>query len=157
MDYDANVSLHNSHFRRINREYSKDILKFCFENLLKFQTNLIQISKNFLPECHWRWNFKQCLSKDSNLTAKSKSEILSANVTATIFWDSNGMLLIDFLESRQTIADYNLLWNNTRKITYSFNRKNSGKIPHIQLTLQNLIWISCVNIVVKFYLVLPII
>jgi histone-lysine N-methyltransferase SETMAR len=70
---------------------------------------------------------KQWLPRGGSGPVKAKADRSRAKVMATIFWDSQGILLVDFLEGQRTItsAYYESV---LRKLTKALAEKRPGKL-----------------------------
>jgi len=70
---------------------------------------------------------KQWLPRGGSGPVKAKSERSRGKVMATVFWDAEGILLVDFLESKKTItsAYYECV---LRKLSKKISEKRPGKL-----------------------------
>nr|XP_027219110.1 uncharacterized protein LOC113811542 [Penaeus vannamei] len=89
---------------------------------IKFMVKLVD--ETWLYYCHPEDNIQSKLPRGRSRPVKSKSECSRGKVMVTVFWNAEGILLVDFLENKKTItaAHYEGV---LRKLSQKNYRKNA--------------------------------
>ncbi|XP_045459255.1 histone-lysine N-methyltransferase SETMAR-like [Melitaea cinxia] len=119
-------------------ETSEEFLDLCKDNLEEICTRIVTVDETWIrqydPES--KQESMQWIEKGERPPKKFKVEISASKLMATIFWDCEGVLLIDYLPKKTTMnAEYyaRLL----KKVREVIVEKRRGKISKGILFLQD--------------------
>ncbi|CAK9833202.1 Mariner Mos1 transposase [Anthophora retusa] len=121
--------------RLLTNDQKRDRVKRCKDNLKLFQRNPHEFLRRFITvDETWIHHYqpetkeqsKQWVSVGESAPKKAKTVPSAGKVMATIFWDSSGIICIDFLEKGKTITG-----NYYASLLDLLNNKIKEKRPHL--------------------------